>query len=95
METKNTIRDLEKWTEVTRGLYRYVISAGACYEIHILYHYHDTQILAAKASLYIVGDWSDKQGDNFFERECLLSERPVLECLKEAEKDFAENCEEE
>ena len=92
MKTNNTIHDLEQWTKVTRGLYRYVISAGACYEIHILYHAHTTPILTSKASLYIVGDWGDKQGNNFFERECLLSEQPVFECLEEAEKDFAENC---
>lgn len=95
MENNNKIRNLEQWTEVTRGLYRYVISAGACYEIHILYRAHTTPILTAKASLYIVGDWRGKQGDKFFERECLLSEQPVFECLKEAEKDFTENCEEE
>ncbi len=95
MRNKNIICDLEKWTEVTRGLYRYVISAGACYEIHILYHAHTTPIETAKASLYIVGDWRDKQENNFFERECLLSEQTVFECLKAAEKDFVENCEEE
>ena len=95
MEAENTIRNLERWTEVTRGLYRYVISAGACYEIHILYHAHTTPIETAKASLYIVGDWRDAQENNFFERECLLSEQPVSECLKAAQKDFVENCEEE
>lgn len=93
MENNNKIRNLEQWAEVIRGLYRYVISAGACYEIHILYHAHTTPILTAKASLYIVGVWRDKQENNFFERECLLSEQPVFECLKEAEKDFTENCE--
>ena len=91
MENNNKIRDLEQWTEITRGLYRYVISAGACYEIHILYHARATPISTAKASLYVVGNWRDTQGNNFFERECLLSEKTVFDCLKEAEKDFIEN----
>ena len=97
MENNNKIRNLEQWKEVTRGLYRYRYAMSACayYEIHILYHAHTTPIETAKANLYIVGDWRDKHENNFFERECLLSEQPVFECLKEAEKDFKENCEEE
>lgn len=83
--------NLEKWNEITKGLYRYVIGANACYEIHILYHDKKTDILTAKASLYIVGDWYDMTGKSFFERECLLSEQSVFECLKFAEKDYKEN----
>ena len=30
-------------------------------------------------------------GNNFFERECLLSEQPVFECLKAADEDNREN----
>lgn len=84
---------LEKWNEVTRGLYRYVLSAGACYEIHILYHTHSTDILSANASLYIVGDWKDKDGKNFFERECLLEKATVMACLGKALEDYKENVE--
>lgn len=29
------MKDLNNWKEVTRGLYRFVISTNACYEIHI------------------------------------------------------------
>lgn len=83
--------DLANWKEVTRGLYRYVIAAKVCYEIHILKHYDDTDILTAKASLYLVGDWRDSSGSSFFERECLLSEQPVQECLEFARKDNDEN----
>lgn len=83
--------NFSNWKEVTRGLYRYVISAGACYEIHLLYHAHGTNILTAKASLFIVGDWLTKCGGNFFERECLLAEQPVSECLAAAQKDNDEN----
>ena len=41
------LKDLKKWTEVTRGLYRYVIAAKCCYELHILHWDHDTDILTA------------------------------------------------
>lgn len=43
---------LENWTEITKGLYRYVVAASCCYEIHIMYHAKDTDILTANASLY-------------------------------------------
>ena len=81
---------LENWNEKTRGLYRYVICTGACYEIHIVHWCHKTDILTAKARLYIVGDWRDKDGTNLFERELLL-ENTVQECLEYAVKDNAEN----
>ena len=78
---------LENWTEVTKGLYRYVVSAGCCYEIHIMYHAKDTDILTANASLYIVGDWTSIKGDSkFFERE-LLFNGPLMACLEKAVED--------
>ena len=85
------MKELKNWREVTRGLYRYVIAASACYEIHILYHDHETDIKTAKASLFIVGDWHSKNRGNFFEREGLLSEKPVFECLEAAKADYEEN----
>ena len=64
----------ENWTEVAKGLYRYVIAANCCYEIQIMYHVKDTNILTANASLYIVGDWSSaKNNSKFFKRELLLT----------------------
>lgn len=87
-----SLKDFSAWNEVTRGLYRYVISAGACYEIHILYHAKRTDILSASASLYIVGDWNGSDGV-FFERECLLEKSPVMACLGKAIEDYKENCE--
>lgn len=84
------MNDLKNWTEVTRGLYRYVVAAKVCYEIHILYHAHNTDILTAKASLFLVGEWRGEDGV-YFERECLLSEQPVFECLAHAVKDDKEN----
>ena len=38
---------LKNWTEVTKGLYRYVIGANVCYELHIIYHDLETNILTA------------------------------------------------
>lgn len=85
------MNDLNNWTDVTKGLYRYVISANCCYEIHIIYWCPDTDILTAKASLYLAGNWNTSNGDSFFERELLLSEKPVFECLEAAVKDDKEN----
>ena len=81
---------LENWKEVTKGLYRYVISAGCCYEIHVMYHAKETDILTANASLYIVGDWTNaKNNSNFFERELLLN-GPLMSCLEKAVEDEKE-----
>lgn len=91
MDNLSNISDLNEWTEVTRGLYRFVLSAGACYEIHIIYHNHKTNILSAKASLYIVGDWRDKEGNNFFERECLEENSMLAACLGKALEDYRAN----
>ena len=54
--------NLKNWKEVTKGLYRYVISTNVAYEIHIKYWDMDTDILSANASLYIVGDWRSRDG---------------------------------
>ena len=83
--------ELKNWNEITKGLYRYVISGNVCYEIHLLYHAKETDILTAKSSLYIVGDWFDEYRNSFFERECLLAEQPLFKCLEMAEKDNKEN----
>lgn len=81
---------LENWTEVTKGLYRYVIAANCCYEIHIMYHAKDTDILTANASLYIVDDWSSSENNSkFFERELLLN-GPLAACLEKAVEDEKE-----
>ena len=84
------MKEFRNWKEVTKGLYRYVVATNVCYEIHIMYHSHGTDILTAKASLFIVGEWASKN-DNFFERECLLAEQPVFECIAKADQDFKEN----
>ena len=60
------------------------------YEIHINYWLHNTDILTAKATLYIIGDWVISDGV-VTERECLLHEQPVFECINTAIKDNEEN----
>ena len=85
------MKELKNWKEVTKGIFRYVIAPAVCYEIHILFWNRDTDILTAKASLFIVGDWRSAEVDIFFERECLLAEQPVFECLAAAQKDNEEN----
>ncbi len=68
------INKLENWREITKGLYRYVVAANCCYEIHVMYHAKETDILTANASLYIVCDWT---------RELLLN-GPLRACLEKA-----------
>ena len=81
---------LENWTEVTKGLYRYVITANCCYEIQIMYHAKNTDILTSNASLYIVGDWTSVDNDSkFFERELLLNGH-LIACLEKAVEDEEE-----
>ena len=83
--------NLKDWKEVTKGIYRYVISANAAYEIHIKYWNMDTDILSANASLYITGRWHHKDGTNTVERECLLDSAPVMACIGKAIEDDKEN----
>ena len=81
---------LENWTEVTKGLYRYAVAANCCYEIHVIYHAKDTDILTANASLYIVGDWTKVDNNSkVFERELLLN-GPLSACLEKAVEDEEE-----
>ena len=81
---------LENWTEVTKGLYRYVVADSYCYEIHVIYHAKDTDILTANASLYIVGDWTKVDNNSkVFERELLLN-GPLSACLEKAVEDEEE-----
>lgn len=84
------MKDLKNWNEVTRGMYRYVISAGACYEIIIMHQDEGYDTLTANADLYLVGVWTDKKNNlRFFEREPLLS-GSVAECLEKAVEDYKE-----
>ena len=85
------IREFSSWTEVTKGLYRYVIASNVCYELHILYWDENTPIETAKSSLFIVGRWKTDAGKDVFERELLLKEQPLFTCIAAAEEDDKEN----
>ena len=80
------IEKLELWSVVTSGIFRYVAAANACYEIHVIHHDWGNDLLTATASLYIAGEW-----EAYFERECLLLEKPLSECIEFAIKDYEEN----
>lgn len=81
------ISDLECWNEITKGLYRYVISSNVAYEIHVMCWNRKTDILSADCNLYIIGDWINNDGEDVRERECLLEHAPLAACLTKAIED--------
>lgn len=83
MNNATNISDLKEWIEVTAGIYRFALSEDICYEMYITYNRHGADVLNAKASLYVVGDWRTTNG-SVFERDCLLSEKTVLDCINKA-----------
>lgn len=85
------MKDLNNWKEVTKGLYRFVTGTNVCYELHIKIRKFDTPILTANASLFLVGNWCDKNGVSFFSRECLLSKQSVRNCIEKAIQDYKKN----
>ncbi len=85
------MKDLNNWKEIIKGLYRFVVGANVCYEIHINIFKFDTPVLMANASLFLVGDWRDKNGVSFFSRECLLEKQSVSKCIEKARQDYKEN----
>lgn len=85
------MKDLNNWCKVTKGLYRFVVSANACYEIHINICKVDEPILTTNSSLFLVGDFYDKNKVNFFVRQCLLENRAVQKCIEKAIQDYKEN----
>lgn len=89
---RNTaMKDLANWTELMKGIYRYVLAANACYEIHVIKHPASVQVKDATADLYLVGDWYNIEGDNEFTRECLVSNSTVAKCLAVAHQDYLSN----
>lgn len=85
------MKNIHFWKEITKGLYRYVVSANVCYEIHINICKFDTPVVEGIASLFLVGDWRDKNGVDFFSRECLLEKQSVKNCIEKAIQDYKEN----
>lgn len=92
METR--VIDLNNWSNINKGIYRYVLAANVAYEIILSHHLCDTDVSEATASLYVAGDWHSKDGD-YFERECLAENKTVRECLEAAAKDYADNVNQE
>lgn len=91
MRKEKNMNKLENWVEITKGIYRYIISANAAYEIHLFYWDHSTDILSSNCSLFIVGDWRTKDGKNIRKRECLLDHAPLSACISKAVEDDKEN----
>ena len=86
------IKNINEWTEVTKGLYRYVLAAECCYELIIVYWENKTDLMDAKAELYLVGNFHEHSTNkNYFSRELLASELLVSECLEVAYNDDKEN----
>lgn len=88
------ILELKNWSQVANdwtGIYRYVIGAKVAYEIFVECHYHDTPIETARASLYITGLWTTKDGQSLLERELLGKSLPIQELLQIAYEDNKNN----
>lgn len=85
------MNEFKNWKEVTRGLYRFVISTNACYEIHINICKEGEPILTINSSLFLVDDFYDKNKVHFFVRQCLLENRAVQKCIEKAIQDYKEN----
>lgn len=79
---------LENWVETMHGIFVYVINANCRYEIQVMYHAKDTNILTANASLYyVVGEWTrTRDNSNSFERKSLFN-GPLYACLEKAVED--------
>ena len=76
--------NLDNWTTVAIGLYEYPITYDYWIEIHVMYHEESTDILTAKASLYLVScRIIDEDDPKFFSRELLLN-GPLMACLEKA-----------
>lgn len=91
--TLKKMKHLNNWREVTRGLYRFVIGTNSCYEIHINICKEGEPISTINSSLFLVGDFYDKNKVHFFVRRCLLENRAVQKCIEKAIQDYKENME--
>lgn len=80
------IKNFENWTEVSKGYYRYVVAANACYEIMAISK--ESKIGPDKYSLYVAGEWKDGVQGPYFERTCLRNCKTLHECLERAANDY-------
>lgn len=83
------IQKFENWTEVSRGYYRYVVAANACYELMAIQQGATTG--PDYYALYVTGEWKDPNGVPYFKRECLQSCETMANCLYIAQKDYDAN----
>lgn len=77
------IEKLDNWDEVTRGLYRFHVLDNLDFEIHVVFHNRETDILTSKCRIYIVGEYKVPGKAAFFERG-FLTVGPLAACLEKA-----------
>lgn len=85
------MENIYNWKEITKGLFRFGIGISSCYEIHINICKQNTPILMANASLFLAGNFYDKDGNIFFLRDCLLENRNVQNCIEKAIEYYNKN----
>lgn len=86
------IQNFENWTEISKGYWRYVVAANACYELLALDKSEDASKEPDHYALYVTGDWIDKKTKkSFFQRECLMSYKTLADCLYAAQEDYDAN----
>lgn len=83
------IRDFKNWSEISKGYYRYVTAANACYEIMTVQQGAKTG--PDYYALYVAGDWRDQTGGSYFKRETIRYSDSLEMCLAAAAKDYIEN----
>lgn len=83
------IQKFENWTEISRGYYRYVVAAKACYELMAIQQGAKTG--PDYYALYVTGEWNDPTGTPYFKRECLKSCESLADCLYAAQEDYDAN----
>lgn len=87
-----TIRNIGDWEAPTSGLYRYVVSDNAAYELVIEkagIHEGLYDVESAIASVCMAGEWKAGNGTaSWYGRVWILRDRPLQECLQAAYDDY-------
>lgn len=78
--------DINKWTEVVTGIYRYNVSGKLYYEIIVLYKEPMKDLLDSIASLYVFGHNNKDvfHEEKCYERACMVLRGTVQECINTA-----------
>lgn len=79
------INDLENW-KFDSGIYRYSVCSSITYEIHITCYDYATDILNARANLYVLGKFYTKDGGTYMARWAILLDVSVPDCIQEADR---------